>query len=109
MQKLAKALASSRLVKKNKVPEETKNNDEKTGFFFGLKDTDSVKESVRQGQAIANQKLRMKQKLITKDPQEEILLMLQAISGGPINMDLKKKKELTSSKSPKKRNANSST
>ena len=54
---------------------------------------------------MANQKLRMKQKLITKDPQEEILQMLQAISGGPITMDLKKKKELMSAKSPKKKNA----
>jgi hypothetical protein len=44
----------------------------------------------------------MKQKLITKDPQEEILQMLQAVSGGPITMDLKKKKELMSAKSPKK-------
>jgi len=51
---------------------------------------------------MANQKLRMKQKLITKDPQEEILQMLQVISGGPITMDLKKKKELMSAKSPKK-------
>ena len=77
MQKLAKALASSRLVRKNAaVPEEEKHNNDKKSFFFGFKDTDSQKESVRQGQVMANQKLRMKQKLITKDPQEEILQML---------------------------------
>ena len=104
MQKLAKALASSRLVRKKAEPEEDKQTDEKKSFFFGFKDTDSQKESVRQGQVMANQKLRMKQKLITKDPQEEILQMLQAISGGPITMDLKKKKELMSAKSPKKKN-----
>jgi hypothetical protein len=76
MQKLAKALASSRLVRKNAVAEEEKHNNDKKSFFFGFKDTDSQKESVRQGQVMANQKLRMKQKLITKDPQEEILQML---------------------------------
>lgn len=73
--------------------EAEKQTTEKTGFFFGFKDTDSMKESTRQGQTVANQKLRMKQKLITKDPQEEILQMLQAVSGGPINMNLKNKKE----------------
>ena len=50
MQKLAKALTQARLVKKQTtVPEEAKATDEKIGFFFGLKDTDSVKESARQG------------------------------------------------------------
>lgn len=48
MQKLAKALTQSRLIKKKTtVPEEIKATDEKIGFFFGLKETDSVKESAR--------------------------------------------------------------
>jgi hypothetical protein len=47
MQKLAKALASSRLVRKNAIPEEEKHNNDKKSFFFGFKDTDSQKESVR--------------------------------------------------------------
>jgi hypothetical protein len=78
-------------VKKKHNKDGEKSDNEKKGFLFGFKDTDSQKESVRQKQVMANQKLRMKQKLITKDPQEEILQMLQAISGGPITMNLKKK------------------
>lgn len=46
MQKLAKAQTLSRK-KKTTVPEEAKTTDEKIGFFFGSKETDSVKESAR--------------------------------------------------------------